>query len=156
MLVVALGAGGCGVVRGALAGAEPVRAADGSITAEGDVAPSALRVGDCMTLGAEATTDEPEVWTVHVTPCDEPHDSEAYARWTIPSGEFPGAKVVMAEADVFCYDELLAFLGPAAKTSTLEYTYYYPTPESYELGDHQVLCVAVDPRGGIVGRLAPS
>lgn len=149
------GAGGCAAVDGALAGSapQPVRDAGGAIVEEGDVDAMSLLVGDCLVH--DATSDVVEVWTVHVTPCTKPHDAEVYAVTDMADGEFPGEKVVTAEADEFCYGEFGRFVGLPWEASELDFTVLFPTATSWDqLGDRELLCMVDDPAGGVVGSLA--
>lgn len=155
---VALALGGCSVVGDALAGKapQPVRDGNGVITEEGDVDAMSLRVGDCLTLDWEDPDAETvEVWTVHVTPCKAEHDSEAYAATSVTGASYPGEDAVLDQSEQFCLDEFATFVGLAWDSSELDFTYLYPTAESWkQLGDREILCVANDPAGGVVGSLA--
>lgn len=153
-----LGTGGCALVGEVLAdqAPQPVRDASGAIVEEGDVDAMSLRVGDCVVADWDATSEETfDLWTVHVTPCASPHDSEVYAVTQLTAPEYPGEKKIFAEADQFCYDGFAAFIGLPYEGSELDFTYLYPTAESWaQLGDREVLCMANDLAGGVVGTLA--
>lgn len=157
---LSLGLSGCAVLGDVLAGEapQPVRDGSGAIVEEGDVDAMSLRVGDCLTLDWDGPEEETvEVWTVHVTPCASPHDSEAYALSHMTGSEFPGEKRAMAEADEFCYGEFSRFVGTPWEDSRLDFTYLYPTAESWDqLRDRELLCIVNDPAGGVVGSLRKS
>ncbi|WP_199424468.1 septum formation family protein [Actinotalea solisilvae] len=155
---VALALGGCSVIGDALAGdaAQPVRDASGVITEEGDVDAMALRIGDCLTLDWEDPDAETvEVWTVHVTPCKAAHESEAYAATSVAGDSYPGEDAVLDQSEDFCMSEFASFVGMEWESSELDFTYLYPTVESWkQLDDREILCIANDPAGGVVGSLA--
>lgn len=155
---VALALGGCSLVGEALAGdaAQPVRDDSGAIIEEGDVDAMALRIGDCLTLDWEDPDAETvEVWTVHVTPCKVAHDSEAYAATSVAGEKYPGEDTVLDQSEEFCLAEFASFVGTDWESSELDFTYLYPTVESWDqLHDREILCIANDPAGGVVGSLA--
>ena len=110
-----------------------------------------LDVGDCLQTGDARRVTK----TVPVVDCDAPHDSEAYALIEITGDDFPGAEVVSDRAVAECTAEFTTFIGLDYATSTLDFAYYYPTPTSWELGDHEILCLAIDPKAETVtGSLA--
>ena len=139
---------GCSLIGGA---SDPERDDSGDIVVSSDDADVfALRVGDCMASTDEAT----EVQTVPTRPCTEVHDSEAFASTMLPDGDFPGDDAVTATADDFCAGQFQPFVGMAYEQSVLELRYYMPSQESWEsMADREVLCILVDPAGGVTGTL---
>jgi len=139
---------GCSLIGGA---SDPERDDSGTIVASDDDADVfALRVGDCMASTDEAT----EVQTVPTRPCTELHDSEIFASTTLPDGDFPGDDAVTATADDFCYGQFQTFVGMAYEQSVLELSYFMPSKESWDgMGDREVLCILVDPAGGVTGTM---
>ncbi len=139
---------GCSLIGGAK---DPVRDDSGTIVASDDDADVfALRVGDCMASTDEAT----EVQTVPTRPCTEVHDSEIFASTTLPDGDFPGDDAVTATADDFCYGQFQTFVGMAYEQSVLGLSYFMPSKESWDgMGDREVLCILVDPAGGVTGTM---
>jgi len=77
--------------------------------------------------------------------CEEPHESEVFAEITIPDGEFPGIDGVQAEAVEACQVEFRRFIGVEFTASTLNFSYYYPTESSWQVGDRSIYCVVFDP-----------
>ena len=110
-----------------------------------------LAVGDCLQNGDARRVTK----TVPVVDCAEPHDSEAYALIEITGDEFPGAQAVTDRAVAECTAEFTTFIGLDYAKSALDFAYYYPTPTSWDLGDREILCLAIDPKAGAVtGSLA--
>lgn len=108
-----------------------------------------IKVGDCLNDGGtEGTVSE-----VPVVDCAEPHDSEAYASIIMEDGDFPGDTAVEDKAIADCTTEFESFVGLAYDASTLSFAYYYPTSESWDQGDREILCLITDPAGKITGSL---
>ena len=150
-LIVALaGISGCGILDET---AEPaVRDESGEITEPSEADVFSLKVGDCLN---QTTTEETaEVSSVPTVPCAEPHDSEAYAATDLPEGDYPGDQAVIDASDTFCYDQFATFVGLTYDESTLELASFFPTPESWEQGDHEIMCFISSPDGQVTGTLA--
>jgi hypothetical protein len=108
-----------------------------------------IKVGDCLNDGGA----EGEVSTVEKIDCASPHDSEAFASVMLEDGDFPGDSELVSQADAICTgEEFENFVGLSYEESVLAYSYYYPTAESWESGDREVLCliVEVDENGDVV------
>jgi hypothetical protein len=124
---------GCSLLGGAgNTGAEPD--ADGE-----EAGVFTIQVGDCLNGHVEG-----EVSTVERIDCAEPHDSEAYASVLLDDGEYPGDDAVVEQADEACFDEFETFVGLSYDDSVLTFSYYYPTPESWDSGDREVVCLILD------------
>jgi hypothetical protein len=122
--------------------------ADSSNGASTDV--FTISVGDCLN---DSGLDD-QVSEVPVVDCDQPHDSEAYASVTLPDGDFPGNESVQAQAVTQCTSEFAPFIGIDYDQSDLDFAYYYPTSDSWDQGDREVLCLVMDPAGQTTGSLA--
>jgi hypothetical protein len=97
----------------------------------------AIKVGDCLDDAdvQGATTTAP------IVPCTGPHDSEAYGRFLLTDTEYPGEEKVKSEAAAGCSGTLFAnFVGIASADSTLQFSYYFPTADSWASGDREVMC----------------
>ena len=114
-----------------------------------DVDVFTIAVGDCLNDGGV----DGEVTTVPTVDCAELHDSEAYASVLMPDGEFPGDAAVEDFAVAECTSAFGDFIGLSYEESTLSFSYYYPTAESWANGDREVLCLLVDPAGQVEGSL---
>ena len=109
-----------------------------------------IRVGDCLNDAGTSGT----VTTAPIVPCDEPHDSEAYASFQLEDGDFPGDEAISVEADGLCYTAFEDFAGIAWEDSIYDYSYYLPTEDSWNSrGDREVLCTIFDGGGQVTGTL---
>lgn len=151
MTVLAVGAAslalaGCSLL-GNITGGGTTDTGDGTTGTDVDV--FTIAVGDCLNDGGV----DGEVTTVETIDCAQPHDSEAYASILMDDGEFPGDDVVEAFAIEQCTTAFDSFVGLAYAESTLSFSYYYPTTESWASGDREILCLLVDPAGKVEGSL---
>ena len=110
-----------------------------------------LEVGWCLN-----DIDQPiaqEMTEVPTVPCDQPHQSEVYAEIPIDEASFPGVDSVVDFAAEVCTQAFESFIGLPYMDSELSFHYYYPTANSWAVGDRSVFCVAYDPAGDTVGSL---
>ncbi|MFN4001436.1 septum formation family protein [Microcella sp.] len=129
---------------------EPVRDDDGRIIEPNEQTDAfALQVGDCLDDG----TATGEVQTVPTVPCDEPHDSEIYSAHLLGQSQYPGDDIVVDKAEALCLPAFEQFVGEPYLESRFDFSFYYPTAESWATGDREVLCVIYDPEGPVTGTL---
>ena len=100
-----------------------------------------LQVGDCIAAGGAGRATV----TVPVVDCAEPHNGEAYAMLPLTGEAFPGTDEVTDSAVTGCTSEFTTFVGVEYAASALDFAYYYPTATSWKAGDHEILCLVVDP-----------
>lgn len=110
----------------------------------------AIGVGDCLNDGAI----DGEVSEVLTIDCAQPHDSEAYAAIDMEGSSFPGEDVVADRAVTACTSEFTQFVGIDYNDSVLDFSYYYPTEDSWAQGDREILCLVSDPDGKSTGSFA--
>ena len=144
LLVLCLAASGCSD--------EPEAARDdsGAVASEGAVDPLDVEVGDCVkepTASGTAT----EVESVSAVPCDQPHDGEIYATFDLPDGEFPGDEQVSTAGEQRCVEEFATYVGISYEESAYELSTLFPSQETWEQGDREYVCIAVDPAGELTG-----
>ena len=108
-----------------------------------------IRVGDCLNDGGV----QGEVSSVRAVDCSELHDSEAYASVIVDDGDFPGDSALNDQAISDCSTEFGSFVGLDYDSSELDFSYYYPTEESWGQGDREILCLMIDPSGQVTGSL---
>jgi hypothetical protein len=106
--------------------------------------------GDCL---ASDPGVQGEVSEVPKVPCDEPHHSEVFHTYTIDAAELPSAAEMEGIVQEQCLAEFETFVGVAYEQSALEVTWLEPTPESWERGDHELVCMITDPAGQTTGSL---
>lgn len=102
-----------------------------------------IEVGDCIndSLAGESVT------TVPTVACTELHDSEAYKSIILDDGDFPGDTDVQSQAEDGCAAAFEDFIGVSYDESLVNLNYYYPTAETWETGDREILCLARDTDG---------
>jgi len=109
-----------------------------------------IKVGDCLNDGGV----DGEVSEVPTVDCAEEHDSEAYDSILIADGDYPGEDAVLEQADSECYTSFAEFVGVSYDESALQFAYYYPTQQSWDQGDREILCLIYDEAGKTTGSLA--
>ena len=95
-----------------------------------------ITAGDCLNDASQMG----DVSTVPVVDCDKPHDSEVYAVIVMTDGEYPGDETVVQQADDGCRAEFEKFVGIPASESRYMFNALYPTEESWNGGDREILC----------------
>ena len=112
-----------------------------------------LGVGDCLN---DATAGG-DVSTVPEVDCDEPHDSEIYAVIVMDDSGFPGDAAVIEQADSGCRAEFEAFVGIPSSQSSYMFAALYPTEQSWNGGDREILCrIALVDEGGAIEKVMGS
>lgn len=97
-----------------------------------------LGVGDCVNGAREAGSAATRLPTVS---CTEPHESEVFAVFALPEGDWPGEDSVLQQADAGCYDRLPAYDAGASEDPSVFITYLYPTDVTWAAGDREVICM---------------
>lgn len=112
----------------------------GAIVAEGSVDAFQMRVGDCFDDGS---TFDDDVASVPGVPCSNPHDNEVYAVYEVAAATFPGAG--MADmAHEGCVARFQEFVGKDYESSSLDIATLYPSHESWQDNDREVVCAVYD------------
>ena len=106
-------------------------------------------VGDC--LNDDGATGE--VTEVAIIDCETAHDSEAVKSVMMADGAFPGEAAVAAQAVTECTSAFTSFVGLDYESSSLDFSYYSPTQESWASSDREILCLVVDPDRKTTGTL---
>jgi len=144
-LLLVLGPAAWGFIDGALNGAD--RNDSGVIAEAGDLEVNELRVGDCFDLPS-GTEDDTEIMEVEAIPCGEAHQNEVYVVTNYGgSDSYPGEAAVWDYADQFCLSAFNTFVGMAYEDSTLDFGYFYPSPDGWADGDTEIACVLYDYTG---------
>ncbi|OIJ26157.1 hypothetical protein UG56_014150 [Nocardioides luteus] len=112
---------------------------NGAVTSSGITVPELLRVGDCFEDDNEP--GEPFIlYTIDVVPCSEPHRWEAYHRFLLPDGPWPGDNEVAWLSDPGCRTAFHEFIGEREGPSDLRMEFYLPYEASWRSGDRLVVC----------------
>jgi hypothetical protein len=121
-------------------GEEANRNDDGEIVATSTISVYDLEVGDC----GDWPEDSDAYLTVTVHPCDTPHDFEVYLVGDMPDGPnavWPGENAVVDFSDEACLAAFQGFVGISWEASPdLTYSYLYPSEDSWDTGDREILC----------------
>lgn len=115
----------------------------------GSVGVFTVQVGDCLNDPGVAG----QITDVVQVDCAQPHNSEVYASIQMTDGQFPGEAAVKEQALADCTTEFTAFVGMEYTASALDFSYYYPTENTWANGDREILCLIVDPAGPVTGSL---
>ncbi|PPF15437.1 MULTISPECIES: septum formation family protein [unclassified Rathayibacter] len=149
---LALGLTGCSGLNG-LMGGETRDDETGEITEGGTTDVFQLRVGDC--LNGELSEEATEVTDVPTVPCTDPHVYEVFQNLTMADAdEYPGESVATEQAETDCVTAFESFTGIGYQDSAYDFSYYYPTAESWGTGDRTINCMITDPNGPSTGTLA--
>jgi hypothetical protein len=150
-VVLTVAAFGTGVVVG-FGAAETTEAADSTDTTEDEADGSGemvdvyeLRRGHCIRELPLHTGP-----TLEIVDCDQRHDAEVYGLPAIDeplSASFPGDDVLLDRAESLCIDEFDTYVGRTYSESDFEFGFFYPSEESWDEDDREVVCYAWDPIG---------
>lgn len=89
-----------------------------------------------------------------VVPCDEVHDDEAYAKFTLDGTEYPGATATAGLADDGCRARFDDFIGVPYEDSVFEFLALHPSEHSWNVhGDRRVTCLVWYPADSVTGSL---
>jgi hypothetical protein len=117
------------------------RDATGAIVGEGTIDAFQLRVGDCFNDGSSMGA---EVSDLPGVPCDEPHDYETYAVFDVALQEYPSDDEMSELAYERCLERFGGFVGLDYEDSILDIVTLYPTTESWQQNDREVVCALFD------------
>jgi hypothetical protein len=97
-----------------------------------------LDVGTCF--------DDPETFEqvedVPIVECDVPHDNEVIANQDLTGNDYPGVEQVENRATQICYDNFSDYVGISYEESIYDIGWLYPTEETWDAGDREVICFA--------------
>jgi len=99
-----------------------------------------LEVGQCF--------NDPDnfeaVSEVEMLDCSEPHDNEVYFLFDITQDDFPGAFAVQELAQTECINNFDSYVGSEFLTSSLDIGAFFPTNETWDQDDREVICFLHD------------
>lgn len=117
------------------------RDSSGAIVGAGNVNAFQVRVGDCFN---DSDASSGEISSLPGIPCAEPHDNEAYAVFNVSITEYPDDETMAQLARESCVDRFDAFVGRDYESSSLDFIWMYPTVESWQQNDREVVCAVYD------------
>jgi hypothetical protein len=118
------------------------RSATGEIDRSGDMTANDLRVGDCFDL---KEPDAEEVSDVTAHPCTEAHEYEVFYIGAVAEGAYPGLDALTEFVIDNCEPAFGGYVGTAYLDSQLDFSWLYPSDDSWGDGDRSVQCAVYDP-----------
>ena len=113
----------------------------GAIVGGGNVGAFSVRVGDCFN---NVSSQDDQVASVPGVPCAEAHDNEAFAIFDVSIESYPDESAMYELSYVSCMEHFETFVGRDYESSSLEITTMYPSPESWEQDDREIVCAVFD------------
>ncbi len=113
-------------------------------SSEGNV--FSLEVGQCF--------DQPDgdtVQNVEIVDCDDSFDAEVFALFDLPGGDFPGAEEAASSAFDGCLSRFEPYVGIDYFESEIFLDALFPTAESWEQDDREVVCFLFEPNVRLQG-----
>ena len=99
-----------------------------------------LEVGQCF----NDPDNFEQVSDVEMIDCSDPHDNEAYHLYEMTQGDFPGDAAVQDLAQIECIGKFDAYVGSDYATSSLDIGAFFPTNETWDQDDREVICFLYD------------
>lgn len=98
-----------------------------------------LEVGDCFN-DAGIEEGATEVANVPIVDCEELHDYEVFAAFDMTEESYPGDAATRDIALDGCVERFDVFVGLPYEQSVLDVTYLYPTQQTWDDGDREIVC----------------
>ena len=117
------------------------RDSSGAIVGEGTIDAFSMRVGDCFD---DSSVVGDEVTNLPGVPCSQPHDYETYAVFDVSMSSYTSDESMSALAYESCLEHFDSFVGTNYDSSVLEITTLYPTLESWQQDDREIVCALYD------------
>lgn len=123
------------------AATEADRDSTGAIVDGGSVDAFSVKVGDCFNDSGSME----EISSLPGVPCAEPHDNEAFAAFDVTLSSYPENEDAMWDlAYQSCMDRFEGFVGKDYESSSLDVFTMYPSTESWQQNDREVICAVFD------------
>ncbi|GIH04519.1 hypothetical protein Rhe02_25860 [Rhizocola hellebori] len=118
---------------------EAKRDLTGNVTAEGNVAITDLKAGDCI-----KSLQLPDVlFTVTAVPCNQAHEGEVAGEFIIGGTIYPGEEGVTAQAAEKCEPIVREYTSPATLAKVSDIYFLGPRETDWNKGRKTVTCVAM-------------
>lgn len=117
------------------------RYGSGAIVGEGNLDAFSMRVGDCF--DSSSSVDD-EVSKLPGVPCSKPHDYETFAVFDVSFDSYPSEESMSELAYASCLERFDSFVGIDYENSVLDIVTLYPTTESWQQDDREVVCALYD------------
>lgn len=117
------------------------RDSTGAIVGSGTVDAFSVQVGDCYN---DPSSLDDEITSVAGVPCSDPHDNETFAVFDLGIESYVEEDAMYELAFSSCMEQFESFVGKEYESSTLEITTMYPSAESWNQKDREVVCAVYD------------
>ena len=134
-LLAALGFG----IYGAMTNAD--RDDSGAIVDGGTIDAFHVRLGDCFD---DPSTFSDELSSLDGIPCSDPHDNETFAVFDVNYPSYPEGDRMGELVQSSCIEHFERFVGRDYDSSSLDVITMYPTRESWQQSDREVVCALYD------------
>ena len=115
--------------------AEAVRDSGGTIQIAGHISVEELEVGDCFNYLDEGKAGRNRMGV----PCAEPHRFELYYQFNLDGDEFSN-ETITNRSHQGCLAEFEDFVGVSFEQSSLDISALFPSEDTWDKGDREVLC----------------
>lgn len=130
---------------------QAARNSSGEIATAGSLSIDKLATGDCI----DGIKDGQVITIVTARPCVEPHDAEVFSQFGFPTGDWPGAEAVAAEAETQCTESAGQVLAGSPMIDRLSLFILYPPDAASWDRSRSVSCLVIDIGGGkLTGKAA--
>jgi len=117
------------------------RDSSGQIVGEGTVDAFHVRVGDCFD---DPSSLNDEISSLRGVPCAEPHDNEAFAVFDLTIDNYPADDAMADLAHESCRERFEGFVGRDYDASSLDIFSMFPSADSWNQNDREVICAVFD------------
>ena len=101
-----------------------------------------LKVGQCIQV-----PDSSQVGSVVTTECTEEHTGEVYYILTLTQDTLPSRAEIEKLTSDTCDDNFEAYVGSATNETELDVTAMFPTKNSWDKGDRDIVCIVIPAEG---------
>jgi hypothetical protein len=119
--------------------ASPQRSAAGQVTRAGTTSVYSLRTGDCL----QNPGTRLGILTVRVVPCDQPHNTQVFAVFTVAGSGYPGTAALQRQAATGCHTRIAGSINRSLITNSMTLQYLYPESQSWADGHRSITCLVV-------------
>lgn len=113
----------------------------GAIIGAGSIDAFHVRIGDCFD---DTNEDDDGINSLPGVPCDKPHDNETYAVFDLSVATYPQGDGMSELAHASCLEHFESFVGRDYDSSSLDITTLYPSADSWNEDDREVVCAVYD------------
>ena len=117
------------------------RDSSGAIVSGGNVDAFNVHVGDCFN---NVSTYDEGIASVPGVPCSDPHDNETFAVFDVSFDTYPAGGNMDDLAYEACMLRFESFVGRDYDSSSLEISTMYPSTQSWNENDREVVCAVFD------------